>query len=31
MSIEEQKEIANKIYENLRIVDPHCILAGGAP
>lgn len=31
MSTEEQKEIANKIYENLRIVDPHCILAGGAP
>lgn len=31
MSIEDQKNVANRVYEKLRMVDPHCILAGGAP
>lgn len=31
MSIGKQKQVANEIYESLRVVDPHCILAGGAP
>lgn len=31
MSIKSQKETANSIYERLRLADPHCILAGGAP
>lgn len=31
MSIDKQKEVAKKIYSKLKIVDPHCILAGGAP
>ena len=31
MSIEKQKDIANIIYDRLRLADPHCILAGGAP
>lgn len=31
LSIEEQKNIADKIIIRLRAVDPYCILAGGAP
>lgn len=31
MSIEKQKQVAIDIYEKLRLIDPHCILAGGAP
>ena len=31
MSIENQKKIANELLEKLEQIDPHCILAGGAP
>ncbi len=31
MTIEKQLDIADKIYDKLKIVDPYCILAGGAP
>lgn len=31
MSIEEQQNIAVQVYKKLRLIDPHCILAGGAP
>lgn len=31
MNIEKQKDVANIIYDRLRLADPHCILAGGAP
>lgn len=31
MTIEQQKATAQSVYEKLEIVDPHCILAGGAP
>lgn len=30
-TVEKQKEVALTILEQLRVVDPHCILAGGAP
>lgn len=29
--IKEQKQIANLILSRLELIDPHCILAGGAP
>lgn len=31
MNIEQQKEIAKSVYSKLKIIDPHCLLAGGAP
>lgn len=31
MSIEKQKKVANDILDKLSIIDPYCILAGGAP
>ena len=31
MNIEQQKQIAAELLERLSLVDPHCILAGGAP
>jgi len=31
MTIEQQKAIAQTVYEKLKVIDPHCILAGGAP
>lgn len=31
MNIEEQKGIADEIYTKLKVIDPYCILAGGAP
>lgn len=31
MTIEKQKQIADKVYEMLTIIDPSCVLAGGAP
>lgn len=31
MSVQSQKDTANKIYECLSIIDPSCVLAGGAP
>lgn len=30
-TIDEQKAIAKEVYKHLKIVDPYCILAGGAP
>jgi hypothetical protein len=30
MTIEQQKQTANKVYEMLTTVDPSCVLAGGA-
>lgn len=30
-TIDKQKQTADKIYGKLKVVDPHCILAGGAP
>lgn len=31
MSIDKQKQIAEEVLHKLEIIDPHCILAGGAP
>lgn len=31
MTIEQQKKIADDILERLSVIDPNCILAGGAP
>lgn len=31
MTVQNQKEIANKVYRMLRLADPDCLLAGGAP
>lgn len=31
MNIEQQQIIAEKVYDGLSMIDPHCILAGGAP
>lgn len=31
MTIEKQKQIANKVYDMLTMIDPQCVLAGGAP
>lgn len=31
MSTEEQKRIADKVYEKLQAFDPYCVLARGAP
>lgn len=31
MEIEDQKEVAKEVYRKLKIIDPHCLLAGGAP
>ena len=31
MNIEQQKEIAKSVYSKLKIIDPNCLLAGGAP
>lgn len=30
-TIEKQKAVAESVYAVLKIIDPHCILAGGAP
>lgn len=29
--IDKQKQVALNVYEALSVIDPHCILAGGAP
>lgn len=31
MNIEEQKNVASSVYSKLRLADPDCLLAGGAP
>lgn len=31
MTIEQQKATAQSVYEKLKVIDPHCVLAGGAP
>lgn len=31
MGVEQQKIIADEIYAKLQVIDPYCILAGGAP
>lgn len=31
MTIEQQKAIADDVLERLHVLDPHCIVAGGAP
>lgn len=31
MTIEHQKQVADKILEDMFLIDPHCIVAGGAP
>lgn len=31
MNIEQQKDVALAVYDRLSIIDPECILAGGAP
>jgi len=31
MNIENQKQVANKVYDMLTLIDPSCVLAGGAP
>lgn len=31
MDIKKQKEVAEYVYSRLEIIDPYCILAGGAP
>lgn len=31
MTIEQQKQLADKVYEALTLIDPSCVLAGGAP
>lgn len=31
MDIEQQKEVAKKVYSMLQLADPDCLLAGGAP
>ena len=31
MNIETQKNIADEIYSKLKVIDPYCLLAGGAP
>ena|SRR4030067_2711319 len=31
MNIVEQKQVASKVYHKLRLADPDCLLAGGAP
>lgn len=31
MTIQDQKDIAEKVYDALTLIDPSCVLAGGAP
>lgn len=31
MNIEQQKQLADKVYTALTLIDPSCVLAGGAP
>jgi hypothetical protein len=31
MNIEQQKTVAKSVYDKLRLADPDCLLAGGAP
>jgi len=31
MTIEQQKATAQSVYEKLKVIDPYCVLAGGAP
>ena len=31
MSIQEQQAIAMRLYDKLKLIDPNCVLAGGAP
>lgn len=31
MNIEQQKQIAKNVYDKLKLADPDCLLAGGAP
>ncbi|MNQ25269.1 hypothetical protein D3C85_384840 [compost metagenome] len=31
MNIEQQKQLADKVYDMLTLIDPNCVLAGGAP
>ena len=31
MTIEQQKATARSVYEKLKVIDPYCVLAGGAP